>query len=92
MQLRTWTGGAELFVYRSGNRQRVTTQLYFNPPASPSLPPTWAGSFESEPFTILALGKAMLTLANGLEAEVMVEGFDSVTGKGNFFGASAPPF
>jgi hypothetical protein len=52
----------------------------------------WAGTFSAEPFTVLTLGRGLITLPGGVEAEVMVEGFGAVTGAGDFIGIDAAPF
>jgi hypothetical protein len=87
----TWQGEAALFIYRDNARIPVQLTLY-RKPGRPGMSGRWAGSFSTEPFTILTLGRGIIHLPAGDEAEVMVEGFDLVTGKGDFIGIDAAPF
>jgi hypothetical protein len=86
-----WQGAAELFIYRDNARIPVTLDLH-RKPARPGMADRWAGSFAAEPFTVLTLGRGLITLPDGAEAEVMVEGFDVATGAGDFIGIDAAPF
>lgn len=87
----TWRGEGELFVYRDNIRLRVALDLHHKP-SRPGRPGRWAGTFSTQPFGVLTPGRGILYLPDGGEADVMVEGFDVVTGRGDFVGIDAPPF
>lgn len=86
-----WQGGGELLVYRDGHAVPVHLQLH-RKPHHPLRPGRWAGAFTTAPFVVLTPGRALLTLATGAEAEVMVEGYDTLTGRGDLFGLDRSPF
>jgi hypothetical protein len=87
----TWHGEGELFVYRDNARVPVMLELQ-RKPERPGMSGRWAGSFAAEPFSVLTPGRGIVYLPGGVEAEVLVEGFDVVTGKGDFIGIDAAPF
>lgn len=86
-----WQGEADLFIYRDNARFRVRLDLERRPDR-PGMRGRWSGSFTAAPFTVLTLGRGMLYLPDGGEAEVMVEGFDVVRGAGDFIGIDTAPF
>jgi hypothetical protein len=89
---RTWEGEAKLRIYATGVSSPVRVQVHTNPARIPGLTyPTWSGKFSVEPFTPFTAGRGVMIFPNGAEADVMVEGFDVVTGEGYFFGAGVLP-
>jgi hypothetical protein len=86
-----WRGEAELFVYRDSLRLTVALELQ-RKPAPPGRSERWAGRFAAAGPGVLTPGRGVLHLPNGAEAEVMVEGFDALTGKGDLIGIDAAPF
>lgn len=86
-----WQGAATLFLYRDSASLPVSLELR-RVPDRPGVSGRWSGTFAAAPFTVLTLGRGLLTLPSGAEAEVMVEGFDVVTGRGDFIGIDAAPF
>jgi hypothetical protein len=87
----TWTGQGELFIYRDNARFPAEFELQRKPDA-PGKRGRWAGRFAVAPLTVLTPGRGIIYLPNGGEAEVMVEGFDVLTGRGDFFGIDPAPF
>ncbi len=88
---REWRGEAELFIYRDGVRVTVALTLQ-RKPAPPGRAGRWAGSFAAPGPGVLTPGRGVLRLPGGAEAEVMVEGFDALTGKGDLIGIDSAPF
>lgn len=88
---REWRGEAELFVYRDNVRLRVALALE-RKPERPGRTGRWAGSFAAAGPGVLTPGRGVVRLPSGAEAEVMVEGFDALTGKGDLIGLDAAPF
>ena len=86
-----WRGEAELYIYRDGVRLSVAVALV-RKPAPPGRTDRWAGSFAAAGPGVLTPGRGLLRLPGGAEAEVMVEGFDALTGKGDLIGIDAAPF
>lgn len=86
-----WQGEAELYIYRDDARVAVVVEL-FRRPAPPGKTGRWSGVFAAEPVRPLTPGRALLCLPEGAELEVMVEGYDAVTGRGDFFGLDRAPF
>ena len=86
-----WHGDAELLIYRDNARLPVVLDLY-RKPAKPGLHDRWAGTFAAERLHVLTPGRGVVYLPDGSEAEVMVEGFDVLTGKGDFIGLAGAPF
>ncbi|HZQ36014.1 MAG TPA: hypothetical protein VFD32_08780 [Dehalococcoidia bacterium] len=86
-----WHGEAELLIYRDGVRLAVALELRTKP-APPGKADRWAGSFTAPGPGVLTPGRGLLRLPGGAEAEVMVEGFDALTGKGDLIGIDAAPF
>lgn len=84
-------GDSELFLYREGARVRVRLDLR-RIPDRPGRTGRWAGTFAVESFTVLIPGRGVLVLPDGTEAEVIVEGYDVVTGRGDLIGIDTAPF
>lgn len=90
---RTWEGEAELRIYATNIRMLVYIRATSNPARIPGLTyPTWSGKFQAEPFTPFTVGRGVITLPDGTEADVLVESFDSLNGEGYFMGAGCVPF
>ena len=86
-----WHGEAELLIYRDNVRLSVTVSLQ-RKPERPGWTGRWAGSFAAPGPGVLTPGRGLLRLPEGAEAEVMVEGFDALTGKGDLIGIDTAPF
>ena len=86
-----WRGDGELFLYREGARVRVRLELR-RVPDRLGRTGRWAGAFAVEPLGVLVPGRGVLVLPNGTEAEVMVEGYDALTGRGDLIGIDTAPF
>src|SRR5579871_3135620 len=81
----TWQGEGELFVYRDDRRVPVALALQ-RKPDRPGRTGRWAGSFAATALTVLTPGRGTLHLPGGAEAEVMIEGYDVLTGRGDQIG------
>lgn len=86
-----WQGEAELLIYRDNARLAVHLDLH-RKQTRPGMTGRWAGSFAAPSFSVLTPGRGIVYLPGGAEAEVMVEGFDVVTGRGDFIGIDTAPF
>jgi hypothetical protein len=87
----SWQGDGELFVYRDDARVPVRLDLQ-RKPDRPDRRGRWAGTFAAKSLTVLTPGRGTLFLPGGAEAEVMVEGYDVVTGRGDLIGLDTAPF
>lgn len=87
----SWLGEGELLVYRYDQRVPVKLELQ-RKPDRPGRTGRWAGSFAATSLTVVTPGRGTLHLPGGAEGEVMVEGYDAITGKGDLIGLDSPPF